>query len=126
MNTSIYPKGIRLLTRLRRVFSHLPKDKFKHSFQNCLNPLCFCDNEIKTSTHYLLHCPTYTNERMTHLNKIKSIDCSISEFSDGVVTKIILFGDSTLSDSSNTRILNSAIDYIISTKRFDDSILTPQ
>ena len=61
---------------------------------------------------------------MILLNKIKSINCSISEFSNAVVTKILVFGDNTLSDSSNTLILNSTIDYVISTKRFDDSILT--
>ena len=110
------PKGIRLLTRLRLGLSHLREDKFKHSFQDCLNPLCFCGNEIET----------YTNERMILLNKIKSINCSILEFSDAVVTKILLFGDSTLSDSCNTLILNLTIDYIMSTKRFDGSILTPE
>ena len=41
-----------------------------------------------------------------------TFNCSILEFSDAVVTKIILFGDNTLSDSSNTLILNSTIDYI--------------
>ena len=54
----------------------------------------------------------------------KSKHCGILEFSDAVVTKIILFGDNTLSASSNTVILNLTIDYTISTKRFDDSILT--
>ena len=119
------PKGIRLLAKLRLGLSHLREHKFKHSFQDCLNPLCFCGNEIETSTHYLLHCPTYTNERMALLNKIKSINCSILEFSDAVVTKILLFGDNTRSDPCNTLILNLTIDYIISTNRFDDSILTP-
>ena len=118
------PKGIRLLTRLLLGLSHLREYKFKHSFQDCLNPLCFRGNEIETSTHYLIHCPTYTNERTTLLNKIKSISCSILNFSDAVVTKILLFGDNTLSDSCNTLTLNSTIAYIISTKRFDDSILT--
>ena len=56
---------------------------------------------------------------MTLLNKIKSINCSILEFSDAVVTKIVLFGDNTLGDSSNPLILTSAIDNIISPKRFD-------
>ena len=54
---------------------------------------------------------------MTPLNKIKSVNCSILEFSDAVVTNILLFGDNPLSDSSKTLILNSTIDYIISTKR---------
>ena len=35
--------------------SHLCEHKFKHSFEDCLNPLCPCGNEIKTSTHYLPH-----------------------------------------------------------------------
>ena len=95
------------------------------SFQDCLNPLRFCGNETETPTHHLLHCPTYVNKRIILLNKIKSINCSILEFSDAVVTKILLFRDNALSDSCNTLVLNSKIDYIISTKRFDDSISTP-
>ena len=58
---------------------------------------------------------------MALLNKIESINCSILEFSDAVVTKILLFGDNTVSDSSNTLILNSTIYYIISTK----DLMTP-
>ena len=119
-------KEIRLLTRLCLDLSHLREHKFKHSFQHCLNPLCFCVNGIETSTHYLLHCPTDAKERMNLLNKIKSIICRILEFRDAFVTKILLFGDNTLSDSCNTLILNSTIDYIISTKRLDDSILIPR
>ena len=120
------PKGISLLTRLRLGLSLLREHTFKHSFQDCLNHLCFCSNETETSTHYLLHCPTYKNEIMTLLHKIKSINWSILEFSDAVITNILLFGDNPLSDSCNTLILNSTIDCIISTKRFDDSILTPR
>ena len=61
---------------------------------------------------------------MTLLDKIKSINCGILEISDAVVTKILLFGDNTLSASFNTLILNSTIDYVIDAKRFDDCILT--
>ena len=74
--------------------SNLHEHKFKHSFQDCLN-LCLCNNEIETSTHCLLHCPTYTNKRLTPLNKIKSINCSILESTDAAVTKILLFGYNT-------------------------------
>ena len=49
----------------------------------------------------------------------------IIELSDGtIVANILLLGDNFLSASSNTLILNSRIDYLISTQRFDDSILT--
>ena len=71
-----HPKGIRLLTSLCLGLSLLcvsliRERKFKHSFQDCFNPLCFCSNETETSTHYLLHCSIYTSERMTLLNKSK-------------------------------------------------------
>ena len=119
------PKGIKLLTWLRFGLSHLREHNFKHKVQDCLNSLCLCGNEIETSTHYQLHCPTYSNERLTFLNKFKSINCSILESSDTAVTKILLFGDNILNNSSNTIILNSTIEYIISTQGFEGSILTP-
>ena len=70
-------------------------------------------------------CWNKYNEILTFLNKIKSINCSILESSDAALTKILLFGDNNVSNSSNTIILNSTIEYIISTQRFEGSILTP-
>ena len=61
---------------------------------------------------------------MMLMDKIKSINCGILKLNDAVVTKILLLGDNTLSASSNTFILYSTVDYVISTKRFEDSILT--
>ena len=60
---------------------------------------------------------------MTLLDKIKSVNRGIVELSDAVVTKMLLFSDNNLSFPSNTLILNSTFDYVISTKRFGDSIL---
>ena len=72
----------------------------------------------------LLHC--HTNKRkIDPSEQIKSINCSILESSNTAVTKILLFGDNTLSSSSNTFILNSATEYIISTQRFEGSNWTP-
>ena len=34
--------GIKLLTRLWLGFSHLSKQKFRHTFADSLNPLCSC------------------------------------------------------------------------------------
>ena len=60
---------------------------------------------------------------MILVDKMKTINCCILELND-VVTKILLFGDNTPSASSNTLILNTTIDYIISTKSFYDTILS--
>ena len=58
---------------------------------------------------------------MTFLNKIKNTGYHILELSVTVMTKT---HDNLLSDSTNTLILNSIIDYVIATKRFDDPIVT--
>ena len=63
--------GIKLITRLRLDFSHLHEHKFRHNFQDTLNPICSCGENIKTTTHYLLHCPNYLNERMTLWNNLQ-------------------------------------------------------
>ena len=61
---------------------------------------------------------------MTFLNKIRNINHGILELSDTIMSKTLLFGESLLSDSANTLILNSTIDYVVATKRFDDPIVT--
>ena len=53
------PIGVQLLTRLRLCLSHLHKHKFKHSFQDSINPICNCGNDIKTSVHFPLHCSVF-------------------------------------------------------------------
>ena len=85
-------KWIRLIPRLRLGLSHLREHKFKHSFQDCLNPLCSSyENDIETSNHFLLHCPNYSNKRMTFLNKIKNINDGMLQLRDTIMTKTLLF-----------------------------------
>ena len=64
------PKGIQLLIRLRLGLSHLEDHKFNHNFQDTLNQICNCGEDIETSCHYLLHSLLYTNERLALLNVI--------------------------------------------------------
>ena len=49
-------EGLKLLTRMRLGLSHLTDHKFRHNFQDCLNSICSCGQEIKTTSHFLLHC----------------------------------------------------------------------
>ena len=52
-------EAIKFLTRIRLGLSHLADHKFRHSFQDCVNPICSCGQEIETSTHFLFHCSNY-------------------------------------------------------------------
>ena len=114
--------GIKLVTRLCLGLSRLREHKFKRSFQDTLNPLCNWGMDVESSTHFLLQCPSYINERYTLMSNLNKINPQISQTSLQLLTNTLLFGNSSYSDKTNTHILNATIDYIQLTKRFDESL----
>ena len=104
---------------MRVALSHLRERKFKHSFQNTVNPICNCGKDIETTSHYLLHCPDYLHERKTLLNTVSCIVPNIFYFNNGQLTEISLYGKEDLDNINNTSILDVTTDYLIETKRFN-------
>ena len=58
-------------------------------FEVCINPICNCDLEIETATHFLLHCPLFQFARQSLLIIIKKIDESILKKHDEPITKTL-------------------------------------
>ena len=116
------PQGIKFLTRLRLGLSHLREHKFKHSFQDSLNPLCKCGAEVELTTHFLLHCPIYNNDRSSLLSTIRNIDCKLLEITDSSLTQTLLYGNPSFDIITNSLILNATIDFILSTKTFEEAL----
>ena len=71
------PYSLKLLTRLCLGMSNLRYHKFRHNFQDCINPSCAYGLEIETKTHFLLHCPLFQSARQSLLINIKKIDENI-------------------------------------------------
>ena len=117
------PKAIKYLSRIRLGLSHLREHKFKHSFQDTLNPVSACGSDIETPCHYLVSCTIFDAERNTLLNNVRQIARSILNLNHSQITHVLLYGDSSLKIETNTEILNSTMNYILSTKRFEGSIL---
>ena len=69
--------GIKLLAKLRLGLSHLHEHKFKHCFQDTLNPICECDKDIGSTMHFFPHCTDLLIPRKILLQKIRNIDDSI-------------------------------------------------
>ena len=67
------PKRIKYIARLRLGISHLWEHKFKHCFQDTLNPSFDRDPETEKITHYLLliYFPTSQNETLNLLRKFR-------------------------------------------------------
>ena len=109
--------GINLITRLRLGLSHLREHNFRHNFQDTLNPICSCEENIETTTHYLLHCSNFLNERMTLLINLQNGEENILHRNYSRVSEILLFDNSSFNDAKNTSILYSTIQYIFDTKK---------
>ena len=111
--------GLKLLTRLRIGFSHLKEHKFKHNFQDSVDPLCSCGNDIESTVHFFLHCPNFTTQRRTLLNKLKSINASIMTENENSVVRTLLFGRADFNYSTNKEIINATIGLILTSERFN-------
>ena len=106
------PKRIKSITRSRLVLSHLREYKFKHNFQDTLNSICNCGEDIESSCQYVLHCWFYTNEGLTLLNDIQGIHKSILEISDSRIVGVLLHGRNFLVISSDANTLNATKDFL--------------
>ena len=92
---------------------------FSINFQDTLNPICSCGDEIETAIHYLLYSPNYLDKRRTLLDNLQSVGENIHDRNDSQISELLLFGVSSNNDASNTCILNATIQNILATKRFD-------
>ena len=70
-------EGLKFLTRIRLGLRHLADHKIRHNFQDCLNHMCSCGQEIETSTHFLLHCSSYYCAGQTLFKKVNKIDLTM-------------------------------------------------
>ena len=116
-------EGTKYLTSLRLGLSNLYEHKFKNNFQNTLNPLCICGCDVENTCHFLLQCPNFLSERNTLLNRITNFDSNILNQADATITMTLLFGNSKYSNEINLQILNASIDFILTSKRFDEPLL---
>ena len=114
------------LTRLRVGLSHhklsLPH-KFRLNFWDSLNPICNCSKSIESTKHYLLHCSKFNNERQTLLKNVRNVNPNHLSMGEDTLTHLSLYGDNTLMDNTNTFLLSSVIEYIRSTKLFNDPLI---
>ena len=56
---------------------------------------------------------------MTLLTNLQKVEEYILDRNNSRLSEILLFGDSSFNNAKNTSILNSTIQYIFDTKRFD-------
>ena len=73
--------------------SQLREHKFRRNFQNCLSPICSCGLDIESTSQFLLHCPTFNDERYTLLSTLNNVDCKLLEFTKSFFSQTLLYGN---------------------------------
>ena len=74
--------GLKLLTRLRMNFNHLNKHKFRHNFNDTINPMCPCGKEPETTLRYILRCDFYSLYKLELLIDICALNHSLKDISE--------------------------------------------
>ena len=93
------------------------------NFQDPLNPFCICCLNAESTSHYVLHCPLFVDERKNFRRNIKRINYKFQELNDSTLTQAPIFGNTVSSVETITFILNATFQYVLSTKRVEEAIL---
>ena len=109
---------MKYLNRLRLNFSNLNEHKFHHNFRDTVKPLCCCNTETGTTSHYLLRCRLLSEQRTKLLENLENLDNTLLS-RHGELLQILLYGSHKFSSSVNNKILSLTIEFLESTKRFD-------
>ena len=102
------PVCLEFLIRLRLGQSQLNEHKFKHIFNDCVNPICWFGLAIESPSHFFLRSHYFTNIRSNLLDDLKSIDVNIPGFPDSEVVELLLYGSPMFDLNQSTEILSSS------------------
>ena len=94
-----------MITRLRLGLSHLQEEKFKHNFQDTVNPLCSCSIEAESTSHYFLRCHFFDTLWATLTEDLRNTDSHLPTPRNENLTNILLYGNKIYDDKSNQIIL---------------------
>lgn len=115
-------QGIKFIRQHWLSLNHLRQHKFKHNFQDSINPLCQCSQDTVFKTHFFLHCPLYINGRCTLLSTVNNLDCNLLHNTNAILTQTLFFGNTSFTSIKNSEILIATFDFIFRTKRFDEAL----
>ena len=98
-----------LLNRMSFNLSHLNQRKFLNSFRDTVNPLWLCNVEAETTSHYLLQCSLFSEQRTKLLESLCSLGNTLLNQCDDDLVNILFYGSSKSSFSTNNKILSLTV-----------------
>ena len=114
------PVGLRLLTKLRVGLSHLREHKFNHHFIECDSM------SVESVEYYLLRCPNHASSRNTLFENLTSITGPSYFINNTCTPEILLYGKNIFHPATNKKIIESTINFILNTSRFNEPLFSDQ
>ena len=99
------PLGVQLLKKFRVGLSHLGEHKFRHGFNDAINPICACNREIESVFHFYLGCPNNINEHFNLMNELSNLYPTLVYLDSNSLTLILLYGNKSFTDDINSKII---------------------
>ena len=78
--------------------------------------------QLKNTSHYLLHCHHFSQNRINLMNSVNSVFENFDILSENTKTDVLLYGNPRLDRDSNKIILQATISYIKTSERITGSI----
>ena len=110
------PDGIKWIL-LRVGLSQLRSHKKAHNFQDTPDDKCCYTLNSETTNHYLLHCPTFAEQRRDLFRILNPILDNMRFLDDDRLVRLLLYGDEGFESQINQCILKATIDFIRRTSR---------
>ena len=101
--------GLSHLTKLRVGLSKLNLHKFRHNFEDTVNPMCPTYDGDEDTEHFLLLSPSFAVQQKNLLAEIlpRLRPLGYANLSNDVLTQILLYGDENLPIMMLTGIFSS-------------------
>ena len=105
-----YVSGLKFLTRLRVGFSHLKEHKFKHKFQDTLNPLWPRSLEAEDIYNIFIHSQSFSDQQNVIFNNLNAINLEILKMNENEIVPV--FDNKGFTKDMNRKIIASSIRFI--------------
>ena len=99
------------------VLSPLRSHKFHHNFIDIPSDICYCNQGIDDTRHFLLLCPFYITQRANLLTSVNEILQKDNLNHLGNQLKLYIYGYVSINYVDNRDVLTSTLKYIKETPR---------
>ena len=114
---------MKLLSPLRLQFTHLNEHKFRHGFNDTVNPICPYGTDVETIEHFLSCCHCLSTQRSELFDYFYRLDLSFPKLKTKEKVAYLLYVLRINSSRLNKEVIKFVIKFLKSTGRFNEPLI---